>query len=310
MIICFLLAVIAGFFVWILETWDNVEEFPRPFLIGWFNGFWWGFISMTTVGYGDKTPRSISARLCSVVWILIGIAIFGIISASLTEILIRADSPSASPTVYGVNVSVLQFHDYEEFYLATRGGIKTPTGKHISNLTADFLDLISKLQDKGSDGILLDKYIFSYFITYCKENVHKMTGKSQTDVKFFLEDTIRAEIVYNGEGMSYGFLVNQRNVFEYFGTAMNDNRLSLNVKFAQMWNTIDEDVDKTFLFEPSSPHFLSTIKAIVVLFGAICLFGIFYELKRTRCGSFNIPTQRCVDRVDPIREVAYIVSEQ
>ena len=44
------LALIAGFFVWILDTWHNQDEFPRPFLIGVFEGFWWSFISMTTVG--------------------------------------------------------------------------------------------------------------------------------------------------------------------------------------------------------------------------------------------------------------------
>lgn len=29
----------------------NTEEFPRSFLRGFFEGFWWSFVSMTTVGY-------------------------------------------------------------------------------------------------------------------------------------------------------------------------------------------------------------------------------------------------------------------
>ena len=33
----------------------NKEEFPRPFLLGWFEGFWWSFVSMTTVGKGPST---------------------------------------------------------------------------------------------------------------------------------------------------------------------------------------------------------------------------------------------------------------
>ncbi len=68
-----LLTVLSGFIAWLLDTWINEEDFPRPFLVGLFEGFWWSFISMTTVGYGDKAPKSRWARLFSVVWILLGL---------------------------------------------------------------------------------------------------------------------------------------------------------------------------------------------------------------------------------------------
>lgn len=72
LVIMLLLSIIAGFFIWCMETWVNQEEFPRSFFIGLFDGFWWSFISMTTVGYGDKTPKFLLSRLFSVIWILIG----------------------------------------------------------------------------------------------------------------------------------------------------------------------------------------------------------------------------------------------
>ena len=62
-----------GFVCWLFETWGNPEEFSRTFLIGWFEGFWWSFVTMTTVGFGDKSPRSLIGRLYSVVWISIGV---------------------------------------------------------------------------------------------------------------------------------------------------------------------------------------------------------------------------------------------
>lgn len=49
-IICLLLALISGFVIWALEKRENFEEFPKPIVGGIAEGFWWSFVSMTTVG--------------------------------------------------------------------------------------------------------------------------------------------------------------------------------------------------------------------------------------------------------------------
>ena len=38
LVIGLLLAIFAGFCAWLMETWNNEKEFPRPFLRGWFEG--------------------------------------------------------------------------------------------------------------------------------------------------------------------------------------------------------------------------------------------------------------------------------
>ena len=79
--------------IWIMETWYQKEEFPRSFLSGLFEGFWYSFVSMTTVGYGDKIVNSLSARLFSVIWILVGIIMFGLLTSLITTELINAMQP-------------------------------------------------------------------------------------------------------------------------------------------------------------------------------------------------------------------------
>ncbi|XP_068707490.1 uncharacterized protein [Montipora foliosa] len=80
-----LLSIVAGICVWALETKKNSKEFGSPFCYGIFDGFWWAFVTMATVGYGDKTPKSLMARLFSVIWIMIGITLCSMLTATLSS---------------------------------------------------------------------------------------------------------------------------------------------------------------------------------------------------------------------------------
>ena len=54
LLICLLFAFISGCLVWMMEHQLNEEDFSKRFYRGICDGFWWSFVSMTTVGYGDK----------------------------------------------------------------------------------------------------------------------------------------------------------------------------------------------------------------------------------------------------------------
>ena len=49
---------------------------------------------MTTVGFGDKVPRSNIGRLYAVFWILLGISLCSMFTATLTSEIIHARLPA------------------------------------------------------------------------------------------------------------------------------------------------------------------------------------------------------------------------
>jgi len=60
------------------------------------DALWWGLVTMTTVGYGDIYPVTAEGRLAASVLLVLGIALFGVITATVTGLLIRSDDVSAT----------------------------------------------------------------------------------------------------------------------------------------------------------------------------------------------------------------------
>ena len=117
------MSAISGFLVWVFETRDNAEEFPRPFLRGWLEGIWWSFISMTTVGYGDKAPKRFLGRLFAVFWILIGITITSMYIGGLAGAIYGLQEPPGLPTLNGRLVGGLKHQLQDATVVAQHGAI-------------------------------------------------------------------------------------------------------------------------------------------------------------------------------------------
>lgn len=77
------LAVIAGVIVWLFERRRNGEMFDGS-LRGIGSGVWWSVVTMSTVGYGDKTPQTVGGRLLAVAWILFSIVYIASLTANIT----------------------------------------------------------------------------------------------------------------------------------------------------------------------------------------------------------------------------------
>lgn len=53
------------------------------------DGFWWAWVTMTTVGYGDLVPTTIEGRVVGMLLILVGVGIFSLLTASFSAFFIE-----------------------------------------------------------------------------------------------------------------------------------------------------------------------------------------------------------------------------
>ena len=56
-----------------------------------FDALWWGVVTLTTVGYGDVVPHTFEGRLAAMALMLLGIGLFGAITATITSYFLTAD---------------------------------------------------------------------------------------------------------------------------------------------------------------------------------------------------------------------------
>lgn len=80
----FLLLLATGAVIWLVERRGNADQFEREPGRGIASGFWWAAATMTTVGYGDKAPRSLVGRFLGVVWMFAGIILISFFTAHIT----------------------------------------------------------------------------------------------------------------------------------------------------------------------------------------------------------------------------------
>jgi len=78
-----LLSLLAGMIIWLAEGRRN-RDFGGGPLKGTGHGFWWAVVTLTTVGYGDKAPKTIVGRFAAITWMFTSIFLIAGFTAAIT----------------------------------------------------------------------------------------------------------------------------------------------------------------------------------------------------------------------------------
>lgn len=71
--------------LWLVERRNNDTHFGGKPIHGFGSALWFAAVTMTTVGYGDKTPRTVFGRTLVFFWMFFGIFVVGVFTATLAS---------------------------------------------------------------------------------------------------------------------------------------------------------------------------------------------------------------------------------
>jgi ABC-type amino acid transport substrate-binding protein len=153
----FMVIFIFGFIVWLIERGKNPGQFEKGWK-GLGHGLWWSAVTMTTVGYGDKSPATAWGRIVSVIWMFTAVIIISSFTASI----------SASLTYNQITLNVRGLNDLRNVAVGTVRNSSTSeflseSGiKHLNYETLE--DAMSALNSEHITAVVYDEPLLSYLI--------------------------------------------------------------------------------------------------------------------------------------------------
>lgn len=156
--VLFLAMFLASHLIWFGEHGEDKSDFSDHYIQGIWDAFWWSAVTVTTVGYGDKTPKKVSGRIVGIIWMFIGLFLIAYFTSSVTS----------SFTVQKLNGNINSVDDLKSKLVATVDGttsMKYLISQDINNkVYANFDEAIEGLNNGETDAFIFDAPVLQYYI--------------------------------------------------------------------------------------------------------------------------------------------------
>jgi ABC-type amino acid transport substrate-binding protein len=78
---------VVGVLIALVERRSHSTDFGGSMRESVSMGVWWAAVTMTTVGYGDATPKTTTGRALALVWMFVGVVAVAFLTATVTSVL-------------------------------------------------------------------------------------------------------------------------------------------------------------------------------------------------------------------------------
>lgn len=207
-----------GLTAWLFERKAN----PSQFRSGWtgvWDGLWWSAVTMTTVGYGDKSPKTTGGKVVALIWMFTAIMFISGFTASI----------ASSLTVNQLQWNPKGIEDFKE----QKTGTVSSTGT-AAYLKAHFFKNIElfdglkaglkALLAKKIDAFLYDEPIMTYRIAAQEEFSKLEILPIRFDLQFYafafsenhddLEEKVSQKILEYTEGIEWRYILAEYKLSE------------------------------------------------------------------------------------------------
>lgn len=155
---------LVGTLLWLAERKASPDQFPSSPAGGIGTGMWLAIVTMSTTGYGDKAPITLTGRIIAGTWMIISIifatSMVAGIASTLTLSSMGSSTVSNVEQLSGKNVATIQASPSEAFvkeYKAKVTGVRRMS------------EAMEKLKNKEVDAVVYDRPQLLYYMKNHKD---------------------------------------------------------------------------------------------------------------------------------------------
>ena len=149
---------IVALLIWLCERRENAGQFGGA-ARGFGSALWWSAVTMTTVGYGDVSPRTVRGRVIATVWMFVSLVLVSTFTAAMASIL-TAERLNQGAVIRGLD-------DLRSIRIGTFADSSTAQflqANHIDYKTFGYDELFAALKQGKIQAVLSDEPFLRYVV--------------------------------------------------------------------------------------------------------------------------------------------------